>query len=153
MRDAQREILTFVGAETYLVGHSLDSDLRALKLVHRRLIDTSELYPNSRGTPFKVPVSCVFGSHPPHMKPEKLRPGFIWGTRDHEYTFPVLCVFSPRTLHPPLPSPPPLPPPTPPLYRVWFEICYVAPCYLRTIPILCVCLMIVLDCCAVKNRC
>ncbi|CAM9935349.1 unnamed protein product [Ectocarpus sp. 4 AP-2014] len=53
LRDAQREILSFVDAETYLVGHSLDSDLRALRLVHRRLIDTSELYPNPRGIPFK----------------------------------------------------------------------------------------------------
>ncbi|CAM9617164.1 unnamed protein product, partial [Hapterophycus canaliculatus] len=53
LRDAQREILSFVGPETYLVGHSLDSDLKALKLVHRRLIDTSELYPSPRGTPFK----------------------------------------------------------------------------------------------------
>eukprot|EP00752_Nemacystus_decipiens_P005224 g4742.t2 len=53
LRDAQREILSFVGAETYLVGHSLDSDLKALRLVHRRLIDTSELYPSSRGMPFK----------------------------------------------------------------------------------------------------
>eukprot|EP00903_Cladosiphon_okamuranus_P009129 g8722.t1 len=53
LRDAQREILSFVSAETYLVGHSLDSDLKALRLVHRRLIDTSELYPSSRGKPFK----------------------------------------------------------------------------------------------------
>lgn len=54
LRDAQREILSFVDDETYLVGHSLDSDLRALRLVHRRLIDTSELYPNPRGIPFKA---------------------------------------------------------------------------------------------------
>ena len=54
LRDAQRELLTFVDADTYLVGHSVDSDLRALKLVHRRLIDTSELYPSPRGAPFKV---------------------------------------------------------------------------------------------------
>lgn len=54
LRDAQREILSFVDGETYLVGHSLDSDLRALRLVHRRLIDTAELYPNPRGIPFKA---------------------------------------------------------------------------------------------------
>lgn len=54
LRDAQYEILTFVGVDTYLVGHSLESDLRALKMVHQRLIDTSELYPSARGAPFKV---------------------------------------------------------------------------------------------------
>lgn len=70
LRDAQREILTFVGPETYLVGHSLESDLRALKLIHRRLIDTSELYPSPRGTPYKVDCLCVFGL--PSPSPERI---------------------------------------------------------------------------------
>lgn len=66
LRDTQLEILSFVGPKTYLVGHSVDSDLRALKIVHRRLIDTSELYPSARGNPFKVMTadrrSCCSGS-------------------------------------------------------------------------------------------
>lgn len=51
--------MTFVGVDTYLVGHSLESDLRALKIVHQRLIDTSELYPSARGAPFKVKKPTV----------------------------------------------------------------------------------------------
>lgn len=35
------------------MGHSLDSDLRALKLVHARVVDTAALYPSPRGSPFK----------------------------------------------------------------------------------------------------
>ncbi|CAM9897947.1 unnamed protein product, partial [Choristocarpus tenellus] len=54
LSDVQREVLTFVSANiTYLVGHSLDSDLKALCLVHRKLIDTSELYPHPKHAPFR----------------------------------------------------------------------------------------------------
>lgn len=73
LRDAQREILSFVGPETYLVGHSLDSDLRALRMVHRRLIDTSELYPSARGAPFKVTPVSVWLCRPPASAGRRIR--------------------------------------------------------------------------------
>ena len=37
-----------------LVGHSIESDLRALKLVHFRVVDTAALYPHPKGLPFKM---------------------------------------------------------------------------------------------------
>ena len=40
-------------SEVILVGHSLENDLIALKLVHTKVIDTSILYPNQRGSNFK----------------------------------------------------------------------------------------------------
>lgn len=45
-----REIIT---PRTILVGHSLNSDLSALKLTHPFIIDTSILYPHPRGPPLK----------------------------------------------------------------------------------------------------
>lgn len=36
-----------------LLGHSLDSDLKALKLRHPRCIDTSVIYHHPRGAPYK----------------------------------------------------------------------------------------------------
>ena len=36
-----------------LVGHSLDSDLKSLRLIHNRILDTAAMYPNVRGAPFK----------------------------------------------------------------------------------------------------
>lgn len=32
--------------ETILIGHSLESDLKAMRLVHKRVVDTSLLYPH-----------------------------------------------------------------------------------------------------------
>ncbi|XP_073956289.1 exonuclease GOR-like [Choristoneura fumiferana] len=53
LKDVQSDILKFVGSDTILVGHSLDNDLRALKFIHGTVIDTSALYPDRRGLPFR----------------------------------------------------------------------------------------------------
>jgi hypothetical protein len=37
-----------------LVGHSLENDLRAMKLVHSRVIDSSVLYMRKNGTKLKL---------------------------------------------------------------------------------------------------
>ena len=43
-----RELLT---PDTILVGHSLDSDFKALGLVHGRVLDTVHMFPHPRGLP------------------------------------------------------------------------------------------------------
>jgi DNA polymerase III epsilon subunit-like protein len=44
LADVQRSLLSFITPAHVLVGHSLESDLRALKLVHERVADTSVLF-------------------------------------------------------------------------------------------------------------
>jgi DNA polymerase III epsilon subunit-like protein len=44
LADVQRALLSFITPAHVLVGHSLESDLRALKLVHERVADTSVLF-------------------------------------------------------------------------------------------------------------
>lgn len=53
LRDVQNDILGFVGSDTILIGHALENDLRSLKLLHGAVVDTSALYPHSRGFPFR----------------------------------------------------------------------------------------------------
>jgi RNA exonuclease 1 len=53
LKSARRALAQFVGADTILIGHSLDNDLRALRLVHRRVVDTCALFPHPRGPPFR----------------------------------------------------------------------------------------------------
>ena len=53
LEDVQRRFLELVPAETILVGHALENDLKALKAVHMRCIDTGALFPHPR-----VSVSC-----------------------------------------------------------------------------------------------
>jgi RNA exonuclease 1 len=48
----------YVGPKTILVGHSLDSDLRAFHMVHHYVIDTAIVVPHAQGMPSKVPIAC-----------------------------------------------------------------------------------------------
>lgn len=52
--EAMVQLRRLISSSTILVGHSLDSDLRCLKLSHRQLIDTAALYPHPRGAPYKL---------------------------------------------------------------------------------------------------
>ncbi|KIW65643.1 hypothetical protein PV04_07884 [Phialophora macrospora] len=51
--DIQKELLSILGQDSILLGHSLESDLNALKLTHPFVIDTSIIYPHPRGLPLR----------------------------------------------------------------------------------------------------
>eukprot|EP00798_Chlamydomonas_sp_ICE-L_P011713 gene11713-34440_t len=55
----QDKVKALVVAETLLVGHSLDNDLQALKMIHSRIVDTAYLYPHPRGPPFKSALKVL----------------------------------------------------------------------------------------------
>ncbi|WVW80449.1 hypothetical protein I302_102431 [Kwoniella bestiolae CBS 10118] len=43
----------FIGTETIIVGHGLENDLRALRLLHSKVIDTAVVFPHDKGPPFR----------------------------------------------------------------------------------------------------
>ena len=49
--EVQAKFLELVPAEAILVGHALENDLKALKVVHMRCIDTGALYPHPKVSP------------------------------------------------------------------------------------------------------
>ncbi|CAD6571093.1 MAG: hypothetical protein ASARMPREDX12_004128 [Alectoria sarmentosa] len=53
LKDIQDRLLKEITPKHILIGHSLNSDLMALKLTHPFVIDTSILYPHPRGPPMK----------------------------------------------------------------------------------------------------
>uniref|UniRef100_A0A6B2EG46 Putative rna exonuclease 1 n=1 Tax=Phlebotomus kandelakii TaxID=1109342 RepID=A0A6B2EG46_9DIPT len=53
LRQVQAVLLSMFHARTILVGHSLESDLQALKMIHSNVVDTSVLYPHKMGPPKK----------------------------------------------------------------------------------------------------
>ncbi|KAJ5183884.1 exonuclease [Penicillium capsulatum] len=53
LSDIQQRLLSIVTPRTVLVGHSLDSDLGALKMTHPFIVDTGIIYPHARGPPLK----------------------------------------------------------------------------------------------------
>ncbi|KAF2099422.1 hypothetical protein NA57DRAFT_65501 [Rhizodiscina lignyota] len=53
LRDIQEQLLKLITPRTILVGHSLNSDLTALKMTHPFIVDTSIIFPHPRGPPLK----------------------------------------------------------------------------------------------------
>jgi RNA exonuclease 1 len=53
LRDIQTRLLDLLHPRTILLGHSLDSDLKAIHLAHPFVVDTSILFPHPRGPPLK----------------------------------------------------------------------------------------------------
>lgn len=53
LADIQEQVCGFVSAETLLVGHGLENDLKALKIIHANCLDTVMLFPHPRGPPAK----------------------------------------------------------------------------------------------------
>ncbi len=49
----QRELLEILNKDSILIGHSLDSDFKALRLIHKNVIDTSVVFPHKMGPPIK----------------------------------------------------------------------------------------------------
>ena len=42
----QEELFMIIKRETIIVGHSVENDLRVLRLIHKRVLDTSVIYPH-----------------------------------------------------------------------------------------------------------
>ncbi|XP_069023360.1 RNA exonuclease 5-like [Embiotoca jacksoni] len=56
LKDVQEKLRKLLPCDAVLVGHSLNNDLKALKLIHQHVIDTSLLYKKDFGQRFKLKV-------------------------------------------------------------------------------------------------
>lgn len=55
----QANILHLCNSKTILIGHSLESDMKALKIIHGSVIDTSVLFPHKMGLPHKRALKAL----------------------------------------------------------------------------------------------
>lgn len=53
LHHVQATFLSMFSSKTILVGHSLESDFKALKLFHDTVVDTSIMFPHKNGLPAK----------------------------------------------------------------------------------------------------
>lgn len=61
--DVQATFLSMFSSKTILVGHSLESDFKALKLLHKTVVDTSVMFPHKNGPPFKRALKNLCSEH------------------------------------------------------------------------------------------
>ncbi|KLT45408.1 ribonuclease H-like protein [Cutaneotrichosporon oleaginosum] len=59
----RKAVCSFVGPKTIVVGHGLENDLRALRLLHDRVIDTAILYPHPNGRPYRRALRDLVKEH------------------------------------------------------------------------------------------
>lgn len=53
LREVQNDLMGFISANTILIGHGLENDLRALKIVHNLVVDTAYSFPHFNGLPYR----------------------------------------------------------------------------------------------------
>ncbi|CRK97574.1 CLUMA_CG010960, isoform A [Clunio marinus] len=53
LKEVQKDLLKFIFDDTILIGHSIENDLKALKLIHKTIIDTSITFPHFYGLPYR----------------------------------------------------------------------------------------------------
>lgn len=63
LQGVQRELLNIIDADTILVGHGLENDLRALRLLHSRVVDTAVSFAHPRGLPFRMSLKHLANVH------------------------------------------------------------------------------------------
>ncbi|GFN95038.1 RNA exonuclease 1-like protein [Plakobranchus ocellatus] len=63
IRGVQAVMLSMISDKTILMGHSLESDLVALKLIHSTVVDTSLVFPHRLGLPYKRALRHLMLDH------------------------------------------------------------------------------------------
>ncbi|BEI85511.1 hypothetical protein CcaverHIS002_0509120 [Cutaneotrichosporon cavernicola] len=59
----RKAVCSFIGPKTIVVGHGLENDLRALRLLHDRVIDTAILFPHPNGPPYRRALRDLVKDH------------------------------------------------------------------------------------------
>ncbi|XP_057687868.1 RNA exonuclease 1 homolog isoform X2 [Corythoichthys intestinalis] len=57
LAEVQKTLLSFISTETILIGHGLETDLCALKLLHGTVVDTAAVFPHRLGPPHKLSLN------------------------------------------------------------------------------------------------
>lgn len=59
LKDVQEHLLKIITADTILIGHGLENDLKALKMIHHTLIDTAIMFPHEYGAPYRKSLKSL----------------------------------------------------------------------------------------------
>ncbi|XP_077544503.1 exonuclease GOR-like [Haemaphysalis longicornis] len=69
LQDVQGALLRLIHASTVLVGHGLENDLRVLRMVHDRVVDTAVVFPHHCGLPYRRSLRSLVGEYLNHVVP------------------------------------------------------------------------------------
>ena len=84
-------LLRLFSSSTILIGHSLDSDLRALRLVHGKCVDTALIYPHPRGFPMRLKLKKLAEDYLQLRIQNNTAKGTVLFT--HDFFLKEVCLF------------------------------------------------------------
>jgi RNA exonuclease 1 len=53
LQEVQNDLMCLIKPDTILVGHGLGNNLRALRIIHSAVVDTSVMFPHGRRLPYR----------------------------------------------------------------------------------------------------
>ncbi|KAJ3298517.1 RNA exonuclease 3 [Borealophlyctis nickersoniae] len=59
LEGARKAVMGICSADTVFIGHGLENDLNALRILHTKIIDTSILFPHNRGLPYRYSLRIL----------------------------------------------------------------------------------------------
>ncbi|KAL8676335.1 MAG: hypothetical protein Q9186_007141 [Xanthomendoza sp. 1 TL-2023] len=60
---ARKLLFELLGPDTPLIGHALENDLNAVRILHPTIVDTALLYPHPRGLPLRFGLKMLMKKH------------------------------------------------------------------------------------------
>ncbi|XP_023232958.1 RNA exonuclease 1 homolog isoform X1 [Centruroides sculpturatus] len=63
LEDVHEVLLKLFNSKTILIGHGLENDLKALRLIHDTVIDTSIVFPHYYGLPYRRSLKSLISHH------------------------------------------------------------------------------------------
>ncbi len=49
----RKSLDSFINSDTIVIGHALENDLKTLRMVHHRCVDTAVMFPHRAGPPYR----------------------------------------------------------------------------------------------------
>jgi RNA exonuclease 1 len=62
LQEVQSDLTNLINADTILVGHGLENDLRALRIIHGTVVDTSVIFPHEQRLPYRRSLKSLVSS-------------------------------------------------------------------------------------------
>lgn len=62
-QNARDLLFSIISPDTILIGHGLENDLNAMRIVHPKIVDTILLYPHRRGLPIRMSLKALMEIH------------------------------------------------------------------------------------------
>ncbi|THH32887.1 hypothetical protein EUX98_g1291 [Antrodiella citrinella] len=102
---------TFINSDTIIIGHALENDLKTLRMIHHRCVDTAIMFPHRAGAPYRISLRNLVKEH---LGKVIQAGGGTTGHSSVEDSIATLDLVRWHILHGPKPKAKPKPSPTPP---------------------------------------